>query len=328
MPIGAYVGLKISGGNVRDAVTDPDAQIAAARALHERFDTPVILTAMDLSVEAELFGCQIRMPADEVPTVIGRRATQLSEIDSLPAPAPDDGRTRLYLDVARRLVSMSDGTPVLGGMTGPFSLAGRIFGVSEALERTISEPATILALLEKVTRFLTEYALAFRAVGAAGVIIAEPAAGLLSPRSLARYSSDFIRRIVTAAQCENFAVILHNCGAQNVHLEKTLESGSEIYHFGALMNLPQALNRVGGKAILCGNLDPITVFHDGTPETVCRHVNRLIQQVNDAPTFVLSSGCDLTPQTPLENLESFYRAARGENPCLQPPISSLRERTL
>jgi uroporphyrinogen decarboxylase len=83
----------------------------------------------------------------------------------------------------------------------------------------------ILTLLEKVTDFLLEYTQAFREIGAAGVIMAEPAAGLLSPRGLGKFSAPFVRRIVESVQNENFSLILHNCGARLVHLPKVLESG-------------------------------------------------------------------------------------------------------
>ena len=314
MPIGVYTGLAITGSCVRDVVTDPDAQVAAVLALHERFHAPLMLTAMDLSAEAEIFGCEVRMADDEIPTVIGRRATTDSEIEALSVPAPGDGRTCVHLETARKLVSASHSVPVIGGLIGPFSLAARIFGVSETLEGTLSQPELVLSLLEKATSFLAEYAMAFRAAGAAGVIMAEPAAGLLSPRSLAKFSSSFVKQIVTATQNENFAIILHNCAAKLAHLPKVIESGAEIYHFGAPMDLPAALQQVKGKVILCGNLDPTHIVHDGTPETIRAEAMRLLQAAAGNPAFVLSSGCDLPPGTRLENVEVFYQVVHTALP--------------
>jgi uroporphyrinogen decarboxylase len=72
MPIGVYAGLEITGASVRDAVTSANAQADAVLALHERFETPVMLTAMDLSAEAQTYGCEVRMYDEEIPTVIGR----------------------------------------------------------------------------------------------------------------------------------------------------------------------------------------------------------------------------------------------------------------
>jgi uroporphyrinogen decarboxylase len=309
MPIGVYAGLEVTRSSVRACVSNAAVQSQAVLALHERFQTPVMLTAMDLSAEAEAFGCAIRMPEDDIPTVIGRRVSGPDEVAALPEPQPGDARTAVHLESCRRLVSQSGGAPVLGGLIGPFSLAGRIFGVSEALEATLADPDTILALLEKVTRFLCGYAAAFRAAGASGVIMAEPAAGLLSPRGLGRFSAPFVRQIVEAVQDEHFTLVLHNCGAKLVHLPQVLQSGAEVYHFGAPMDILAALAQVDGRAILGGNLDPSAIFHAGTPASVEAAAAALLDGVGECRNFFLSSGCDLPPGTPVANLDAFYQAA-------------------
>lgn len=320
MPIGAYAGAEITGASVRDIVSRPEAQFAAVMALHERFRIPVLLTAMDLSGEAEAYGCEIRMSEREIPTVVGRRVADAEGVAALPEPAPGDARTRVPLETARRLVEATGGAaPVLGCMLGPFSLAGRLFGVSEALEASVLEPETMDVLLERVTDFLGRYARAFRDTGAWGVIVAEPAAGLLSPAGVGRFSAPYVRRIVEAAETPGFAVILHNCGARLVHLDRTLESGAGICHFGAPMDIVAALERVsasggGGRTILGGNLDPTGVFHNGTPETVADATRALLEATRGYRNFIISSGCDIPPGTPLPNLEAFYSAVRiGRN---------------
>ena len=210
-----------------------------------------------------------------MPALIGRLVTTAADVARLAVPAPGDGRTRVHLDAAALLVAASPQTPVLGGLIGPFSLAARLFGVAETLEATLSEPAVILSLLERVTPFLIGYALELRRLGAAGVVMAEPVAGLLSPRGLARFSTPFVKRVVDAAQDPTFAIVLHNCGAKIVHLDRILESGAEFYHFGAPMDLPAALARVDGRVVICGNLDP-TFIHAGPPSAVRAGAKRLL----------------------------------------------------
>ena len=311
MPIGVYAGLEITGASVRDAVTNSYQQSEAVLALHERFNTPVMLTAMDLSAEAELFGSQIRMEDEEIPTVIGRLVTSGEEIERLAIPAAGEGRTAVHLESAQKLVSLANGCPVLGGLIGPFSLAGRLFGVSEALELSLTGPEMLEDLLNKVTLFLTRYVLAFRDQGVDGVIMAEPAAGLLSPRGLSRFSSAFIRQIIEAAQTDSFTIILHNCGAQIAHLPKILESGAEVLHFGAPMDIEKALTQVGGDVILAGNLDPTSIFFSGSPDEVKEKTYSIMKLSSGKTNFIPSSGCDLPPHTPVRNLDAFYSTVRN-----------------
>ena len=313
MPIGVYAGLALTGGNVRDAVSNAEAQAAAVLALRDRLGTPFLVSAMDLSAEAEAFGCEVRLTDGEVPAVLGRLVTDASGADRLAVPEVGAARTRVHLAAVAALARTSGAEPVLGCMIGPFSLAGRLFGMAEALEATVAEPEIVLTLLEKVTPFLCAYARAFREVGAAGVVMAEPAAGLLSPRGLGRFSTTFVRRIVDEVQNEGFALVLHNCGARSVHLPRVLEAGAAVYHFGAPMDMAAAATaaaEMSGRPVVSGNVDP-TFIHDATAEAVETEGRRVLESVGSSARFVLASGCDLPPGTPLEHVAALFRAAEG-----------------
>ncbi len=311
LPILTFPGSRLAGVTVRQMVTSAPAQCAAVAALHRRYGLAVVLSAMDLSAEAEAFGCDVRFSEDEVPTVHGRRVTDRATAERLPVPEPGGARTQVHLDTVGRLRSLPGHPFVMGGMIGPFSLAARIYGVGEALGLTLEDPALAHLLLEKATTFLTAYAAAFKTAGADGVIMAEPTAGLLSPRALAAFSSAYIRRIVTAVDGPDFTVIIHNCGAKLVHLPQILESQARVFHFGAPMDLPAALAQVPTSVVLCGNLDPSRVFVQSQPGEIATATQALLAVTAGHRNHVLSSGCDIPPQTPPANLDAFFEAARA-----------------
>lgn len=310
MPIGIYAGLEITGASVQAAVSDPQVQADAILALHKQFDTIALLTAMDLSAEAEAFGCTVRMDDEEIPTVLGRRVTSPEEIAALPVPEVGTARTAVHLQTVRNLAARAGGLPILGGVIGPFSLAGRIFGVSEALEMSLSDPEALDALVAKAAAFLAAYVGAFRDAGAAGVIMAEPTAGLLSPRGMGRFSSPYIKQIIEATRSDDFTLVYHNCGAKVIHLPRILETGAEVFHFGEPMDIVSALPMVDSHIILGGNLDPTSVFYSSTPGEVRQLTRKLLDNTRDYRNYFISSGCDLPPHTPIENLEAFYSEVR------------------
>lgn len=314
MPIGCCAGLEITGESVEDMVSVPGSQFKAVMALRERYQTPVLLTAIDPTAEAETYGCEVKITAREVPTVVGRLVTNAAEIASLADPVPGDARTRVPLETAWRLTAEAgEDVPVLGAMVGPFSLAGRLFGADEALEATAAEPETIETLLDNVTGFLCRYALAFRETGAWGVVVTEPAAGRLSPEGLGRFSAPFVKRIVKAAETTDFAVILHSCATTIDHLDEIMESGAGICHFGSPMDIVAALGKVGADVILGGNLDATAFFQKGTPQAVGEATRALLVATRDYKNFIISSGCDIPPGSPLANLNAFYRAVTEFN---------------
>ncbi|HOX56033.1 MAG TPA: uroporphyrinogen decarboxylase family protein [Verrucomicrobiota bacterium] len=311
LPIATYPGLALIGATVRQAVNDPQVQYDAVAALHGRYQTPFVLSAMDLSAEAEAFGCTLHVSDNEIPSVTGRLVTNLEQVAKLAVPQPGDRRTAVYLETVRRLRKLPSRPLVLGGCIGPFSLASRLVGVSEALELTLAEPELMAAVLEKSTAFLVGYARAFKEAGASGLIMAEPAAGLLSPRGVSAHSSGYIKRIAAAMAGEGFALILHNCAARLVHLPAILETGLSAFHFGAPMALPAALAKVDPEVVLCGNLDPASVFCQAGAAEVHTRTAQLLSSVAAHRNCVLSSGCDVPAAAPLANLDAFYAAVKG-----------------
>src|SRR5512133_337417 len=154
LPIATYPALALTGGQVSEIVSDPHAQFRAQLALRNRFGSPFALSAMDLSAEAEAFGCTVAVSATEIPTVTGRLVSTMEQAKALAIPQPGDKRTRVALEAVRLLTALEGEPFVFGGCIGPFSLAARLVCVSEALELTLAEPDLMHTLLDKCATFL------------------------------------------------------------------------------------------------------------------------------------------------------------------------------
>lgn len=306
LPIAVYPGLEVTRARVLDIVTNAAAQAEASAAIHQRYRTPFALTARDLSLEAEAFGCEILWTENEIPTATGRVVSTAAQVRGLRKPEPGEKRTGLAFEVVRRLKKLPSNPIVLAGAIGPFSLAARLLDISEALQLTVTDPGIVRMVLEKSSAFLIDYVRGLKSAGASGVIMAEPTAGLLFPAALKEFSSQYVRQIVAAAEDERFTIILHNCGARGVHLASVLDSGARAFHFGAAMDLGAALAAAGSDRIFCGNLDPSSVFARATAADVAAKTQALLSQFAEHHNFLPSSGCDLPPGTPLENLDAFF----------------------
>lgn len=308
LPLAVYPGVRLTRWRVYDVVTNPVAQRDVVAALHDRYHAAVVFTAMDLSVEAEAFGCSVRLSEDEVPTTTGPVVTDPGQVHSLKIPHPGEKRTRVYLETTALLKGIADAKFVFGGCIGPFTLAARLVGLSEACQLTVTEPELMHGLLEKTTAFLSAYMRAFRDAGADGVILAEPGAGLLSPAGFTTFSSAYVKRIVQLLDPEKFTVIFHCCSARLVHLAAAVETGAEVLHFGAPMDIIGALSKVPQNIVLCGNLDPVSVFVQGSSQEIKLKVGQLMVAARGKRNFVISSGCDVPVGAPLTNLDAFYCA--------------------
>lgn len=308
IPIMTHPGIELLGRRVIDAVTDGQTHFEAIEALSREFPQAAACTAiMDLTVEAEAFGAALHFSDDEVPSVAERLVSDLRGVSALKVPSPDAGRAAEYLK-ANRLAAERIGKPVFAGCIGPYSLAGRLFDMTEIMMAIYTEPETAALLLEKCTEFIGSYCAAIKQTGAAGVIMAEPAAGLLSDEDCRRHSSDYIRRIVDAVQDDGFAVILHNCGNTGHCTGAMTATGAAGFHFGNKADMAEALGACPSGALVMGNLDPVGIFRMSTPDEVFGATLELLARTAAHENFVVSSGCDTPPDVPFENIRAFYRA--------------------
>lgn len=313
IPIMTHPGIELCGKTVRDAVTDGEVHAEAICRLNEQYPSAAPTVIMDLTVEAEAFGAKVVFPEDEVPSVTEPLVSDRESIDRLPIPSLEAGRVPEYLKANRLTVERVKDKPVFAGCIGPFSLAGRLFGLSELMIALYVEPENMTVLLEKCTRFLIDYTCAIRQTGVHGVIMAEPAAGLISNEDCLLYSTDYVRQIVDAVQDENFMVILHNCGNFGHCTEAMIQSGAAGLHFGNKIDMAEALESCPEDRLVMGNLDPVGLFKQSSPEKVYAETMNLLKKTSQWKNFVLSTGCDVPPHVPSENIEAFYQALNSFN---------------
>lgn len=313
MPIMTHPGIEMIGKTVRDAVTDGQVHYNAIQALSEKYSTAAATVIMDLTVEAEAFGAEIVFPENEVPSVVGRLLNDEEAIDKLEIPALNKGRVPQYLKANMLAAKAITDRPVFAGCIGPYSLAGRLYDMSEIMMLIYINPEAAHSLLKKCSDFILRYCMALKATGVNGVVMAEPAAGLLSDEDCTQYSSVFIKEIVEKVQDDHFTVILHNCGNTGHCTRAMVATGAAAYHFGNKINMVEALKEVPADALAMGNLDPVSLFKAAAPEGMKKATLDLLEATRSYPNFVLSSGCDTPPHTPAENIDAFFAALNEFN---------------
>lgn len=310
LPILSFPAVQLLGITVKELINDGNAQARGMTEVSKRTKAAAAVSLMDLSVEAECFGASVQASEDEVPTIIGSIVKTREDAERLSIPAVGSGRTGLYLNAIREAASGITDRPVLAGVIGPYSLAGRLMDVMEIMIRCYEEPETVHVVLEKAAAFLKAYCLAYKEAGADGVIIAEPLAGLLSPALAEEFSEKYVKKIVEAVQEDEFIVIYHNCGNSTVSmLSSILRTGASAYHFGNAVDMEEILQKVPEETIVMGNVDPAAQFRNGTPQSIRRATLEVLEKCGGYGNFVLSSGCDIPPMSRWENIDAFFAAA-------------------
>ncbi len=306
----SFPAIQKMGITVKELIASSELQAQAMKLVAD--ETPKAAAAvsmMDLSLEAEAFGSTVHFSDDEVPTVTGSIVNSEEDADALQVPEIGAGRTQIYIDAIEKAVALIEDRPVFAGVIGPFSLAGRLMDVTEAMIYCYDEPDMVHTVLEKVTEFTIKYINAYKAVGANGVLIAEPLAGLLSPSLEEEFSCDYVKKIVAATQTEDFLVAYHNCGNCTVQqINSIVQNGCRMLHFGNAIDMADMMPKVPANIIAMGNVDPAGQFRNGTPESVKAATLALMEKCGAYPNFVPSSGCDIPPMSDWNNIQAFFAA--------------------
>ena len=310
MPVLTFPAIQLLNTSVEKLISDSNLQSEALKLINQRCHPLAIMGFMDLSVEAEAFGANIRFSEDEVPTVVGSIVRSEEDAINLKVPKVGAKRTQIYLDAMKKAKQEIKDCPVFAGCIGPFSLAGRLLGVSEAMISCYDEPEMVHLVLKKATEFLINYLQAYKDLGIDGVFMAEPLAGILSPNLCDEFSSNYVKEIVSALDDDSFLVAYHNCGNNTLKMVDTiLSTGCRLYHFGNAISIEQMLKLMPKDVMVMGNIDPVSL-KDASKEDVIAATNALLEAVGDVDNFVISSGCDIPPLAKWENIDAFMKTAQ------------------
>lgn len=311
MPVLSFPAIQLMGVSVKELISDSDLQAKGMALVAQRVDSAASVSLMDLSVEAECFGAQIRVSDEEVPTVVGQVVSTEEEAEALAIPEVGACRTGLYLDAIKKAAGLITDRPVFAGVIGPFSLAARLLDVTEVMIDCYEEPDMVHIVLDKVTQFLCAYCQAYKEAGANGVVLAEPVAGLLSPALAEEFSGPYVKRIVDAVQDDSFLLIYHNCGGSTIQqIDSILATGSAAYHFGNAIDMAEMMTHIPAGTVAMGNVDPAGEFRNGTPDSIRAATLAVMDACCKYPNFVISSGCDIPPLSRWENIDAFFAAVR------------------
>lgn len=311
MPVLSFPCIQLLGIDVQQLISSSDYQAKGMKAVADRTDAAASVSMMDLSLEAEAFGSTIRVSPDEVPAVIGHIVENQEQADALKVPEVGAGRTAIYVEAIKKACELITDRPVFAGVIGPFSLAGRLLDVSEAMIYCYDDPDMVHTVLTKATDFLIKYIRAYKEVGANGVVVAEPLAGLLSPALNDEFSVPYMKRIVDELQDDDFLIIYHNCGGGTIRMiDGILSIGAGAYHFGNAIDMTEMIKHIPDDTVVMGNIDPAGEFRNGTPESIRKATMDLLAACGEHKNFVISSGCDIPPLSSWDNIDAFFAAAK------------------
>ena len=312
-PLVGFPGLTMTGGNIKLAQQNYGQHYRVVKALADRFHPDLIFPLMDLAVEANALGQFTVFPTDEAATVMKKKFTPENLRALKKINVSFDTRLLGYVET---LKLMSIGiVDVLRGayVIGPYTLSALIIGAEEAALASVMKPDDLHLLCEFSTEIIQEYTRLLIGAGAQVLCILEPSAVMLGPDAFTAFSADYVRHINHSCRYTDVATIYHTCGNTTHLLDHMVASGVDAVSLDSPkmgVFLPDVAERIPEEVLIIGNICPTDSILFGTPAEVKKEVRGLLKAMAAYPNFVLSTGCDLPQETPLENIDAFMEAGR------------------
>lgn len=306
MPVLTFPCVQLLGVTVPEFVTSSELQAKGMKLIADRCRIGASVSPMDLSVEAEAFGATVTFTDEGVPTVTKGIIDDIEDAKDIRVPEIGEGRTSVFIDGVRRAKALITDVPVFAGVIGPYSLAGRLFDMTELMMECFDSPDEVGVLLSKATEFIISYIKAYKAAGADGVVIAEPAAGILSPALADEFSMPYVKAVIDAVSDDNFTVCYHNCGGSVPKMADSIAAlGADVYHFGNAIRLADVVGKMPEGSIVMGNLDPV-LLASGEIDSITDTMQNVFDECSHFDNFMLSTGCDVPAAAKWENIDAYF----------------------
>lgn len=269
---------------------------------------PSMFFLMDLSVEASALGLPVRFPLEETPSVEAHLVKSKDDLDKFrKIDILGDGRVIVYLETLKHMRAAFP-CPVGAYVIGPLTLSGLLMGANQLAIKSILEPDFFEEVLEFSHQVVMRYAQALRENGADSIMALDPTAVIFGPQQFRQTISRFYREMVGIL--DDVEITLHVCGNTFHLLEEMVDSGVTGLSLDSLVDMREASQVTGEDILLMGNVSPVKMLF-GSPQEVYDETWDLLESMRDFPPFILSTGCDLPQDVPLENIDAFFQAGRN-----------------
>ncbi|MBI4556067.1 MAG: uroporphyrinogen decarboxylase family protein [Candidatus Hydrogenedentes bacterium] len=313
MPITMMFAADRIGVKYRDYATDHRVLAEAQVRTADEFDFDYVSVISDPAREAADCGATIQYFEDQPPAIVetNARLADKMELLHLKIPDPLDGGRMLdrVQGVALLKERIGQDKLVEGWVEGPCAEGADLRGINHVMGDFYEDPPFIHDLFEFVIEMELRFARAQVEAGADLIGVGDAAASLVGPDLYREFVWPYEKRLVDGIHQMGALVRLHICGNTRPILDGIGKLHCDIVDLDSLAPLAEARKSMGPNQVLLGNIDPVSVLHNGT---AARVRDAIAQCHRDAGTrYIVSAGCEVPRDTPLENVRALRDYARS-----------------
>jgi MtaA/CmuA family methyltransferase len=311
MPITMMFAADQIGAKYREYATNCRVLVEGQIRTAEAFNFDYVSVISDPGCEAADCGGTIKY-FDDQPPAIDETQARLADKASLvglkvPDPLGGGRMTNRVNGVALFKERVGGEKMIEGWIEGPCAEAADLRGLNTLMTDFYDDPAFVRDLFEFVVEMELRFARTQVDAGIDLMGVGDAAASLVGPAIYEELVWPYEKKLIDGLHALGTRIRLHICGNTRRILGGIGRLGCEIVDLDFMVPVAEAREKMGPNQVVLGNLDPVRVVRDGTPESIAAALAECHKQAE--PRYIVGAGCEVPRGTPPANLHAFAEYA-------------------
>ena len=315
VPFAGVHASKLKGCTAREMLTDADKAVECLMEVNRLYRPDGQPVIFDLQIEAECLGCDLTWADDAPPSVCTH---PLDGSDEEPPVTPcnckiprkESGRIPYVLEVMRRMKeAVGDTTALYGLICGPLTLASHLRGntIFTDMFDYDEEVSDLFGFCNRVCMRMAEY---YLEAGMDVIAVVDPLVSQISTKYFNQYMLEPYTQLFTHIREKGGLSSFFVCGDATRNIEAMCKTGPDGISIDENVDLLTAKKITDSYNITIGGNIPLsTVMLLGNQQDNMKFTVDLLDSLEDKRNFILSPGCDMPYNVPVENAIGVAQAA-------------------
>lgn len=313
VPFSGIHSGKLKGYTAEEVLKDSNKLYESLIEVFHTYGPDGMPIMFDLQLEAEVLGCDLLWARDNPPSVSSHpyEGKNKGIPCSCKIPTKNDGRIPLMLDAMKKVkAEIGDEVALYGLVTGPLTLASHLRG-SELFLDMIKDKEYVKELVEfcaQVAMAMVDY---YLEAGMDIIAIVDPLVSQVAPKAFEKMLSESFTAVFDYIRSKGAYSFFFVCGNATPQIDvmcKTNPDGVAVDENVDLVKAKVITDKY--NLVLSGNIPLTSVMLFGTPQDNMKFVVNEIDTVNAKKNFIVSPGCDMPYDVPVENTIACGNAVR------------------